>query len=165
MVLDFIVFHFRIETGRISPLFLIVMDITICSVFTMYFMCFRDWGWLYFLTISYCIGYYSVLCIHNVFYVFSGLGLVVFPHYFLLHWILQYALYSRCILCVFRTEAGRISLLVLMVLGILALDIVYIAVVISYCVQCSLLVFYIRGLQEKVKEKIIDLPQAVKVGK
>ena len=52
-----------------------------------------------------------------------------------------------------------------MVLGILALDIVYIAVVISYCVQCSLLVFYIRGLQEKVKEKIIDLPQAVKVGK
>ena len=42
MVLDIMVFYFRIETGRISPLFLIVLDITACSVFTMYFMCFQD---------------------------------------------------------------------------------------------------------------------------
>ena len=64
----------------------------------------------------------------------------------------------------YRTSPHRILLLVLMLLSFLCLDVVYTVVVINYCVQCCLLVFYIEGLQEKLKRKLIELSSGIKVG-
>ncbi|KAK2157885.1 hypothetical protein LSH36_183g02042 [Paralvinella palmiformis] len=44
----------------------------------------------------------------------------------------------------------------------LCLDVVYTVVVVNYCVQCCLLVFYIEGLQEKLKQKLIELSSGMK---
>ena len=43
------------------------------------------------------------------------------------------------------------------------LDVVYMTVVISYCVQCFLLIFYVEGLAEKVRERKYSLVRAMKV--
>lgn len=60
------------------------------------------------------------------------------------------------------TTAGRVFLFLLMLFGFLALDVVYTAVVISYCVQCALLIFYIEGIQMKLRQKLLDIPRAFK---
>ncbi len=62
-----------------------------------------------------------------------------------------------------RTEFGRFALIVVMCLGFIMLDVVYMVVVISYCVQCFLLIFYVEGLQEKVREREYSLQRAMKV--
>ena len=56
-------------------------------------------------------------------------------------------------------------LLILVCVSFIALDVVYMAVNINYCVQCFLLIFYIERIQEKVREKVIDLMQAMKVSR
>ncbi|CAH1799292.1 unnamed protein product [Owenia fusiformis] len=61
-----------------------------------------------------------------------------------------------------RDLTGKIFLYIFMVMGLLVLDIVYVAVVTNYSVQCALIIFYIRGLKVKVMEKIIDLQQSIK---
>ena len=60
-------------------------------------------------------------------------------------------------------EETKITILILMLIGFIALDLVYIAVVINYCVQCGLLIFYIEGLQLKIREGILTIMQAMKV--
>jgi hypothetical protein len=54
-------------------------------------------------------------------------------------------------------------LIVLMVIGFLAMDMVYVAVAVNYCAQCELLIFLIRGLNERIEEKSIPLQQAIRV--
>ena len=63
----------------------------------------------------------------------------------------------------YSTEFGRFALIVVMCLGFIMLDVVYMTVVISYCVQCFLLIFYVEGLQEKVREREYSLQRAMKV--
>jgi hypothetical protein len=53
-------------------------------------------------------------------------------------------------------------LIVLMVIGFLAMDMVYVAVAVNYCAQCELLIFLIRGLNERIEEKSIPLQQAIR---
>ena len=55
------------------------------------------------------------------------------------------------------------TLLVLMLVGFLAFDLVYIAVVVNYCAQCQLLIFLIRGMNERIGEKNVPLQQAIRV--
>ena len=62
-----------------------------------------------------------------------------------------------------RSYFGRVALVILMLVSFVFLDIVYVAVVINYSVQCLLLIFYIRSITEKVAEKEIDIPRAIKV--
>ena len=50
-----------------------------------------------------------------------------------------------------------------MSLSFVMLDVVYMTVVISYCVQCFLLIFYVEGLAEKVRERKYSLERAMKV--
>jgi hypothetical protein len=50
-----------------------------------------------------------------------------------------------------------------MLLGFVALDVVYSAVVINYCVQCALLIFYIKGLQEQLRQCLISLTKGMRV--
>ncbi|XP_013411847.1 uncharacterized protein LOC106174721 [Lingula anatina] len=60
------------------------------------------------------------------------------------------------------TDAGRGILMCLMVIGNTVLDCVYVAVVINYSVQCSLVIYLLQGLCQKIKEKIVDFEQAMK---
>lgn len=50
-----------------------------------------------------------------------------------------------------------------MLLGFVALDVVYSAVVINYCVQCALLIFYIEGLQEQLRQSLYSLKKGFNV--
>lgn len=52
---------------------------------------------------------------------------------------------------------------IFMVLAFVALDVVYVGVVVNYVTQCKLLIFLIRGVAEKVTQKIIKLQEAIKV--
>ncbi len=63
----------------------------------------------------------------------------------------------------FSTEFGRIMLLLLMCISFVALDVVYATVVMNYCVQCFLLVFYVDRIQEKIRERTTELLQNMKV--
>ena len=56
-------------------------------------------------------------------------------------------------------------LIILMLIGFLAMDMVYVAVAVNYCAQCELLIFLIRGLNERIEEKSIPLQQAIRVPK
>lgn len=58
--------------------------------------------------------------------------------------------------------AGQYALATFMLLAFVALDIVYIGVVINYVTQCDLLIFLIRGIAERVLEKTLNLEQAIK---
>jgi hypothetical protein len=54
------------------------------------------------------------------------------------------------------------TLLVLMLAGFLAFDLVYVAVVVNYCAQCQLLISLIRGMNERIEEKSVPLQQAIR---
>ena len=54
-------------------------------------------------------------------------------------------------------------LLVFMLIGFLGMDMVYVAVAANYGAQCELLIFLIRGLNERIEEKSISLQQAMRV--
>ena len=54
-------------------------------------------------------------------------------------------------------------LLILMCISFIALDVVYIVVVLNYCVQCYLLIFYIEGIMEKIRESRLKLMTVMKV--
>ncbi|XP_062521788.1 uncharacterized protein LOC134196613 [Corticium candelabrum] len=53
-------------------------------------------------------------------------------------------------------------LLVFMLIGFLGMDMVYVAVAANYGAQCELLIFLIRGLNERIEEKSISLQQAMR---
>lgn len=62
-----------------------------------------------------------------------------------------------------RNEVGHIFVLIFMYLSFLPLDLVYVSVVINYCVQCSLLIFFVEGLQTRIMMKSISLTDSRKV--
>lgn len=66
---------------------------------------------------------------------------------------------------VFNSVGGVYMLLILMVIGFLAMDVVYVAVALNYCTQCQLLIFLIRGLNERIEEKSVSLHQIIRVPK
>ena len=51
----------------------------------------------------------------------------------------------------------------MIMMGFFAMDVVYVAVVLNYCTQCQLLIFLIRGLNERIQEKSISLHQIIRV--
>jgi hypothetical protein len=61
------------------------------------------------------------------------------------------------------SDGGMYVLLILMMVGFLAMDVVYVAVVLNYCTQCQLIIFFIRGLNERIEEKSISLHQIIRV--
>lgn len=70
---------------------------------------------------------------------------------------------TDCFLVCFSNGFARFTLICVMSLSFVMLDIVYMTVVISYCVQCFLLIFFVEGLAEKVREKKYSLTRAMKV--
>ena len=54
--------------------------------------------------------------------------------------------------------------MVLMGVSFTVLDIVYVSVVLNYCVQCSLLLSYVNGLLDKIREHLLELEQVMIVG-
>lgn len=102
-----------------------------------------------------CIGITST----SVGIVSIGVGIYVHRHH------------DRVVYSDMRTETTVSSssiesmciLVILMLIGFLAFDLVYIAVAVNYCAQCQLLIFLIRGMNERIEEKNITLRQAIRV--
>jgi hypothetical protein len=60
------------------------------------------------------------------------------------------------------STGGQYALATIMLLAFVALDVVYVGVVVNYITQCNLLIFLLRGIGERVKEKTLSLQQAIK---
>lgn len=60
------------------------------------------------------------------------------------------------------TDFGRVMLMILMGFSFTVLDVVYVAVVLNYSVQCCLLLSYINGLMEKIREHTLTLETVMK---
>lgn len=54
-------------------------------------------------------------------------------------------------------------LLVFIVFGFIFFDLLYVAVILNYCSQCTLLHFYVINVCEKIRHKAYPLGDAVKV--
>ena len=61
------------------------------------------------------------------------------------------------------SPGGQYTLATTMLLAFLALDVVYVGVVVNYTTQCNLLIFLLRGISERVREKTLTLQHAIKV--
>ena len=55
------------------------------------------------------------------------------------------------------------SLSVFIVIGFVFFDLLYVAVILNYCSQCTLLHFYVINVCEKIRHKAYPLGDAVKV--
>ena len=58
---------------------------------------------------------------------------------------------------------GQIILAIMMLIGFIALDIVYAAIVINYATHCELLIIMMRGMSSRVLQKTVSLRDVTKV--
>eukprot|EP00117_Sycon_ciliatum_P004147 scpid75632/ scgid2863/ len=61
-----------------------------------------------------------------------------------------------------RTSAGQVSLIVLMLIGFIALDIVYAAIVINYATHCELLIIMMRSMSTRALQKVASLQEVMR---
>ncbi|XP_033097402.1 uncharacterized protein LOC117101541 [Anneissia japonica] len=60
------------------------------------------------------------------------------------------------------SNAQYYTLVILMLLGCVILDTVYVTAIIDYVTQCQLLIYLLQGLCDRVRERTIDLEEAIK---
>lgn len=60
-------------------------------------------------------------------------------------------------------KVGEMILIILLVMSLVWDDVIHVAIIMSYSIQCQLLNSFIRGLCERVREKSISLQESVKV--
>lgn len=53
---------------------------------------------------------------------------------------------------------------VFILIGFMFFDLLYVAVILNYCSQCTLLHDYVMNVREKIRQKAYPLGDAVKVG-
>lgn len=61
------------------------------------------------------------------------------------------------------STGAQYALAIVMLLAFMVLDVVYVGAVVNYITQCNLLIFLIRGIAERVREKTLSLQHAIKV--
>lgn len=66
-------------------------------------------------------------------------------------------------LIVYRSPGGQVFLVILMLVGFIALDIVYAAIVINYATYCELLILMLRGMSSRVLQKTTTLQDVMRV--
>lgn len=79
--------------------------------------------------------------------------------------IVQIALTSNDISFSFlqtENKTGKIFLFLLLIISFIALDIIYVAVIINYCLQATLIIKYIEAIREKINQGVLTLNNVLK---